>query len=219
MISRVPPPALSDLRSALRLACPARPLAGVQERRTAGAAARGRRAAPYQSPAPARLGRPSGPGRADCAPAEKAAGTPAGHPRHRPAAAPPPDHQKVDLSAPHGTTAGQRCGSLPSSSPAAQATRPAHGTSYVKLQLLWLARKSRRAVRAWRCARQGHEAGGRVCGPQVRHRLKAAPAAAEVPVATGTSGRAGVRRAAAPDPPSGSCVPRCRDGLRWIAAG
>ncbi len=31
MISRVPPPAPSDLRPALRLACPARPLAGVQE--------------------------------------------------------------------------------------------------------------------------------------------------------------------------------------------
>ena len=31
MISRVPPPAPSDLRPALRLACPARPLAGAQE--------------------------------------------------------------------------------------------------------------------------------------------------------------------------------------------
>src|SRR6266487_548526 len=64
MISGGLPPALPDLRSAL-LACPARPLAGVQERGTAGAAVRGRRAAPHQAQGPARLGRPGGPGRAD----------------------------------------------------------------------------------------------------------------------------------------------------------
>jgi hypothetical protein len=40
----------------LRLAGPARPLIGVEERGTAGAAARGRRAAPHQAAAPARLG-------------------------------------------------------------------------------------------------------------------------------------------------------------------
>src|SRR5262245_62479169 len=40
MISRVPPPALSDLHPAVRLAGPARPLIGVEERGTAGAAAR-----------------------------------------------------------------------------------------------------------------------------------------------------------------------------------
>jgi putative transposase len=51
MISRVPPPALSDLHPAVRLAGPARPLIGVAERRTAGAAARGRRAAPHQASA------------------------------------------------------------------------------------------------------------------------------------------------------------------------
>ena len=33
---------------------------------------------------------------------------PAGHPRHRPAVAPPPGHPQVDLSAPDGTAAGQR---------------------------------------------------------------------------------------------------------------
>jgi transposase len=71
MISRVPSPALSDLRSALWLACPGRPLVGVQERRAAGAAARGRRVAPHQAPAPAGLGRPSGAGRADPASARR----------------------------------------------------------------------------------------------------------------------------------------------------
>jgi len=61
MIGRVPSPALPDLRPAL-LACPARPLADVKGRGTAGAAARGRRAAPHQAPASAGLGRPSGAG-------------------------------------------------------------------------------------------------------------------------------------------------------------
>jgi hypothetical protein len=56
MIIRVPAPALSR------------------------AAARGRRPAPRQSPAPARLGPPRGPRRAHRAPAGKAAGAPAGHP-------------------------------------------------------------------------------------------------------------------------------------------
>jgi hypothetical protein len=40
--------------------------------------------------------------------AGKAASTPAGHPRHHPALAPPSGHQKVDLSEPDGTAAGQR---------------------------------------------------------------------------------------------------------------
>src|ERR1017187_6686475 len=51
----------------------------LQERGAAGAAARGRRAAPRHSAAPAGLGRPRRPGRADPAPAQKAAGAPAGH--------------------------------------------------------------------------------------------------------------------------------------------
>src|SRR6266566_3002043 len=94
MISRVPSPALSDLRPALWLACRGRPLAGVQERGAAGAAARGRRAAPHQTPAPAGLGRPSGAGRADPASAHKAAGAPAGHAGHRRAVAPSPGKKK-----------------------------------------------------------------------------------------------------------------------------
>ena len=51
MIIRVPAPALSHLRPALRLAGPDRPVVGLQERRAARPAARGRRAAPDQSPA------------------------------------------------------------------------------------------------------------------------------------------------------------------------
>jgi hypothetical protein len=49
MISRVPPSALSDLHPALRLAGPARPLIGVDERGTTSAAARGRCAARHQA--------------------------------------------------------------------------------------------------------------------------------------------------------------------------
>jgi hypothetical protein len=108
MIIRVLAPALPHLRTGLRLAGPARPVIGLQERRAARAAARGRRAAPHQSHAPAQLGRPRSPRRADPAPASKAADAPAGHPRHRPALAPPPRHPQVDLPAPSGTAAGQR---------------------------------------------------------------------------------------------------------------
>ena len=107
MIIRVLAPALSHLRPALRLAGPARPVIGLQGRRAARAAARGRRAAPHPSAAPARLGRPRGPRRADPAPAREAADAPAGHPRHRPALAPPPRRPQVDLPAPDGTAAGQ----------------------------------------------------------------------------------------------------------------
>jgi hypothetical protein len=60
MIIRVLAPALSHLRPALRLAGPARPVIGRQGRRVARAAARGRRAAPHPSAAPAQLGRPRG---------------------------------------------------------------------------------------------------------------------------------------------------------------
>src|SRR5690349_24305178 len=73
MIIRVLAPALPHLRPALRLAGPARPVTGLQERRVARTETRGRGAAPYQSAAPARLGRPSGPRRADPAAASKAA--------------------------------------------------------------------------------------------------------------------------------------------------
>ena len=94
MIARAPPPALSDLHPSLRLAGPARPVTRLQGRGAAGAAARGRRAAPRQSPAPAGLGRPRRPGRADPAPAGKAAITPAGHARYGAAVAPPPGQKK-----------------------------------------------------------------------------------------------------------------------------
>src|SRR5271166_6328923 len=75
MIIRVPALALPHVRPALRLAGPARPVIGLQGRGAARAAARDRRAAPRQSPAPARLGRPGGPRRADPAPAGNAADT------------------------------------------------------------------------------------------------------------------------------------------------
>ncbi len=108
MIIRVLAPALSHLRPALRLAGPARPVIGLQGRRAARAAARGRRAAPYPSAAPARLGRPRRSRRADPASSDTTASTPARHPRHRPALAPPPGHPQVDLSTPDRTAASQR---------------------------------------------------------------------------------------------------------------
>ena len=108
MMARVPASALSDLQPGLRLAGPARPLIGVEERGTAGAAARGRRAAPRHSAAPAGLGRPRSPRRPDPAPAGKAAITPAGHPRNCAPVAPPPGHPEMDLPAQDRPAAGQR---------------------------------------------------------------------------------------------------------------
>src|SRR6266700_7486905 len=105
MVSRVSPFALPALRPALRLAGLARPVNGVQGHRVAGAAARGRRAAPHPFPAQAELGRPRCPRRADPAAAGQASDTPAGHSPHRPAVAPAPGHAEVDLPAPDGTTA------------------------------------------------------------------------------------------------------------------
>src|SRR5690349_18085238 len=69
MIIRVPAPALPHLRPALQLAGPARPVIGLQERRATRAAARGRRTAPHPAAAPARLGRPRSPRRAEDPPA------------------------------------------------------------------------------------------------------------------------------------------------------
>jgi putative transposase len=108
MIGCVPSPALPDLRPALRLAGPARSFGGVQGRGAAGAAARGRCATPDPAAAPAGLGRPRGPRRADPAPAGKAADAPADHTRHRASVAPPPDRQEMDLSAPGGPPASHR---------------------------------------------------------------------------------------------------------------
>src|ERR1700761_9047644 len=59
MIARVPPSALSHLRPGLRLAGPTRPVTRLQERRAAGAAARGCRAARRCRAATAELGRPT----------------------------------------------------------------------------------------------------------------------------------------------------------------
>ena len=73
MIIRVLSPAVSRLRAAVQLAGPARPVVGLQGRRAARAAARGRCAAPRQSPAPAGLGRPRSPRHADPPPAGTAA--------------------------------------------------------------------------------------------------------------------------------------------------
>src|SRR6266487_3869332 len=92
MISRVPSPAVPDLRPALWLTGSARSPAGAQERGTAGAAARGRRATPHPSAATAGLGRPRGAGRPDPPPAQNSADTPAGDTRHRPALASPLGH-------------------------------------------------------------------------------------------------------------------------------
>jgi hypothetical protein len=80
MIIQVPTSALPHLRPALRLADPAQPVISLQGRRTPGAATRGRRAAPDPSAASARLGRPGGDGRADPAPAGKAASAGWSHP-------------------------------------------------------------------------------------------------------------------------------------------
>src|SRR5258707_6713613 len=103
MIVRVLPSALSHLHPGLRLAGPARPLICVEKRGTAGVAARGRRAAPRHSAAPAGLGRPRGPRRADPAPAPEPADPPAGHPGDRASLAPPPRRPQVDLSPPDRT--------------------------------------------------------------------------------------------------------------------
>ena len=108
MIIRVSSTALPHLRPALRLACPARPVIGLQGRGAARAAARDRRASPDSSAAPAGLGRPRGPRRTDPAPAGKAADAPAGHSRHCPAVTSPSGHPEVDLPEPERTAAGQR---------------------------------------------------------------------------------------------------------------
>src|SRR5215470_4469622 len=108
MSARVPSSALSHLYPGLRLADPARPVTRLQERRVAGAAARGRRAAPRHSAAPSGLGRPRRARCADPAPAGKAAIAPAGHAQHCAPVAPPPGHPEVDLPEPDRTAAGQR---------------------------------------------------------------------------------------------------------------
>src|SRR5215470_6358775 len=108
MIGRVCPPALPDTRPARWLAGPAQSLHCVQERGTAGIAARGRCATPHQAPATAELGRPGSPRRAHPALARRSADVPPGHAGHRAPVAPPSGHPEVDLPEPDGTAAGQR---------------------------------------------------------------------------------------------------------------
>ena len=57
--------------------------------------------------APAALGRPGDPGRADPRSARTAADAPAGHPRHGPEMAPSPGPPEMDLPAPDRTATGQ----------------------------------------------------------------------------------------------------------------
>jgi hypothetical protein len=59
------------------------------------------------SAAPAGLGRPRGPHRADPAPASEAAKPPPGHAPHYAPVAPPPGHQEAGLSEPDWPAAGQ----------------------------------------------------------------------------------------------------------------
>src|SRR5258708_31079764 len=101
MINRVRSSALSDLRPAVRLAGPAQPFIGLHECGAAGAAARGRRAAPHQSAAPRGLGRPRCAPRADPPPPAVAAESPAGYPRYPPPGAPPPPPPPKLLPHPH----------------------------------------------------------------------------------------------------------------------
>jgi len=108
MISRVHSPALPGLHPAVRLAGPAQPPGGVQGHRVAGAAARGRRAAPHPVAATAGLGGPRGARCADPPPAQTAADAPPGDTRHRAPVASPPGRAQVDLSAPDGPACGQR---------------------------------------------------------------------------------------------------------------
>ena len=163
MIIRVSPPALSHLRAAVQLAGPAQPVISVQGRGAAGAAARGRRAAPRPSAAPARLGRPRGPRHADPAPASTPAEAPAGHPRHRPALAPPPDHPQVDLPQPDRTATGQRRG------------RSAHRAARHREQQLEIQEDPGRAAQA------------RPPGQRIHH--PPCPQGAEDPPGTGTAHR------------------------------
>ena len=64
--------------------------------------------APHSAAAPAGLGRPGRPRRADPCSVPTAADAPAGHARHHPAPAPPPHRPEMDLPAPDRPAAGQR---------------------------------------------------------------------------------------------------------------
>src|SRR6266542_3074231 len=89
-------PSLPDHDPGLRLAAPAGPQPGVQERGNYRALSRGHGAAPAGRPAQAGLGRPGRPGGAGPAATRRAARPPARHTGHAADVAPPPDHPQVD---------------------------------------------------------------------------------------------------------------------------
>ncbi|MCC8251215.1 hypothetical protein [Saccharothrix luteola] len=92
--------AVPDLRPARRPVGPARPVHCGQGRRTGGAAARGRRAAPGHSPSAVGLGRSRGARRAGAPTPPSVARTPTGDTEHRPAMASAPGRAEVDLPEP-----------------------------------------------------------------------------------------------------------------------
>jgi hypothetical protein len=71
-------------------------------------ATKGRDTPQNQPQAPPRLVRPSRARRADPTPARGAARSPPGHPGHRPAVAPPPGHQEMDLPEPRRSPTHRR---------------------------------------------------------------------------------------------------------------
>src|SRR5438093_1293082 len=89
---------VSDPAAGRWMACFARSVFGVLGRGVAGAATRGRCAAPHEPTSTADLGGPRDARRVGAAPARFAAPPPAGHTRHAPEMAPPPGRQEVDLS-------------------------------------------------------------------------------------------------------------------------
>src|SRR4051812_19071036 len=89
--------AVPDLRSTRRIAGFARPIIGGQERRAAGAAARGRRAAPDQPSPAVGLGRSCGARRVGATPALLVTATPGGDTGHRPAVASALGREEMDL--------------------------------------------------------------------------------------------------------------------------
>src|ERR1017187_8891378 len=99
--SRDLPPALPDLRAAVRLAGPAAPLRQRQEHRDPGAAPPDRRPATPGQITPADLGRPGDPGRPDPAAVRRAPppAVPDRYPAHAPALARRSSETPLDLSA------------------------------------------------------------------------------------------------------------------------
>jgi hypothetical protein len=99
---------ISDLRPTRRLAGSARPVLRGQGCRVTGGAARDRRLASEHSPSAAELGRSRDTRGTGTATPPTAARAPIGDARHRPAMAPTPDHQEVDLPELDRTPADRR---------------------------------------------------------------------------------------------------------------